>query len=83
MFDPISLLTGAGLLGTGVGTGYISGRISEKRRRASIPKDGVCDGCGHHFSFHVGGKRCKHETKTWICDCRMYVGLKPYTEIEA
>lgn len=62
MIDPASLLTGAGL----VFLGYGSGRVGRVRRHPKPPKapKPVC-GCGHHHSFHDGDGRCQHvETVT-------------------
>lgn len=61
MFDLVSLLTGAGL----VLGGYGSGRLGKLRRHPKPPKPPkpIC-GCGHHHSFHddAGCKHVEQET---------------------
>jgi hypothetical protein len=91
VFDPISLLVGAGLLGAGFGAGKL-------RRRPTAPPPPltpVC-GCGHTLSQHDPENRtCHAEVRrdafdrrgrwaghTWVpCTCRQYVGPRPIDEV--
>lgn len=81
MFDPLSLVAGAGL----AAAGYAGGARARRRaRRASVPKP-VC-GCKHHKSYHENGSS-KCSFVQWFsgerCKCKKYVGPQPLPEYYA
>lgn len=86
MFDPVTLLTGAGLLATGYGAGRIGrSRRHPKPRKPTPPPKPIC-GCGHNRSFHAKG-RCTGEVGkypyNYQCKCGEYVGPEPMPEYYA
>lgn len=86
MFDPLSLLVGAGL----VTAGWVSGRIG--RRPQVTPTATATCGCGHDLALHDPESReCQKDTsrKTnglveWVrCPCKRYTGPLPLDELFA
>ncbi|QLY31095.1 hypothetical protein [Nocardia huaxiensis] len=87
MFDPISLVVGAGL----VVIGWAAGRYSRRTPRVQPPST-VC-GCGHDLSLHdrkAGECHAESPRKTgwgltvWArCGCKNYTGATPLEELFA
>lgn len=83
MFDPLSLIVGAGLLGGG----WVAGRVS-RRRAAQQPQpvDALC-GCGHNLALHdresgdchaESMRKTGYGIKEWArCGCQRYTGPTP------
>ncbi|WP_067817503.1 hypothetical protein [Nocardia inohanensis] len=88
MFDPISLLTGAALLGGGWALGKYGRRSSKQAAQPAA----LC-GCGHDLALHDRESgECHTETmrktgygiKEWArCPCRRYTGPTPLEEFFA
>ena len=91
VFDPLTLLAGAGILGVG----FLAGRRG--RRKSPAPPQAFC-GCGHGLEQHDPEARvCKAEVTRgkydslgeWVgytyapCTCQQYVGPKPLEEMFA
>lgn len=88
----IAAVTGAGLLGSGMLTGYILGRRAATRERPTPPPQPVC-GCDHHLAHHhPESKVCKAAVQQryqtsggswrvrWVdCACQQYTGPEPIT----
>lgn len=52
--------------------------ISRTRTRRVVPepiRDGICEGCQHHYSYHGGIRHCNRLD----CHCTRFVGTKPIT----
>lgn len=81
--DPLSMLTGAGLLSAGL---LIGVPIGVRRGRAPLPIKATCE-CGHSLAAQHDPDtgRCQAQdmrmvnyTDRWVpCTCRQYVGPKP------
>ncbi|MBB5917302.1 hypothetical protein BJY24_006214 [Nocardia transvalensis] len=86
MFDPLSLVVGAGL----VGVGWACGRAGRRRARAAEVSPSLC-GCGHELALHDREQgSCHAETfrktgygmKAWSgCQCRRYTGPAPLEDL--
>jgi hypothetical protein len=93
--DPLTLLTGAGILTAG----YAGGRVGRARRtpKPKPPPKSIC-GCGHHFSYHTPGagvckgtnRRTKYSDagsdlgfRDFPCTCQTFSGPTPYPEYVA
>jgi hypothetical protein len=86
MFDPVSLVTGAAL----VGVGWAAGR---RRKRATSGETVVARcGCGHDIAMHdPQSQQCHAEIKRRVygmthwarCGCRRYTGPQPITDFFA
>ncbi|MBF6327775.1 hypothetical protein [Nocardia transvalensis] len=88
MFDPISLIVGAGL----VGVGWALGRFGRRpvRRGESAAPTATC-GCGHDLALHDRQKGVCHTEisrkgpaglREWVqCGCRRYTGPTPLDEL--
>ncbi|UGT38531.1 hypothetical protein LTV02_20475 [Nocardia yamanashiensis] len=89
MFDPLSLVTGAALLGSG----WILGRYGRTPSRKSAPQPTALCGCGHDLSLHDREAGACHAEifrktgaglKAWVpCNCRRYTGPTPLEEFFA
>ncbi|MFF0487623.1 hypothetical protein ACFYTQ_01235 [Nocardia sp. NPDC004068] len=85
MFDPISLLVGAGL----VGVGWAAGRFGRRPARNGRPEPAIC-GCGHDLALHDRTEGSCHAEivrknavglREWVtCGCRRYTGPTPLEE---
>ncbi|WP_036567554.1 hypothetical protein [Nocardia sp. BMG51109] len=86
MFDPLSLVVGAGLLGAG----WALGRAGRRRGRSGAQSPGPC-GCGHDLALHdreTGTchaeifRKTGHGLKEWTgCRCRRYTGPTPLEDV--
>lgn len=88
MFDPFTLLAGAGIFIVGV----VAGRI---RRKSPSPPKPIC-GCSHSLAEHDPETKTCHGTfkgdyhvnGQWVsarrpCTCRQYVGPQPLEQLFA
>ncbi len=88
MFDPLSLVVGAALVGVGWACGRLGGRRAQAER-----KPGALCGCGHDLAMHDRESgTCHAETfrkngygmREWAtCTCRRYTGPTPLDEVFA
>ncbi|MBF6175727.1 hypothetical protein [Nocardia blacklockiae] len=88
MFDPVSLVVGAGL----VGVGWACGRLGRRRTGAVRRQLATC-GCGHDLAMHDRESgSCHAETfrktgygmRAWsACTCRRYTGPTPLEDVFA
>ena len=59
--------------------------LEQKFPAPPAPIEAIC-GCGHHLSFHAGGKACNEATMTKggvirQCRCQNYVGPPPLSQV--
>ena len=82
MLDPVSLLTGAGL----VVAGYGCGRVGRRRRHPKVKQAGPVCGCKHHKSYHKDGTGACRKVNPFSsnrCKCEKYIGPVEFTEYYA